>query len=64
MTDPHPESGSDPNADHDVSARYGHSPAPGTSRWVKFAAVLAATALLALLIVLHLTGTLGAGTHQ
>jgi hypothetical protein len=31
---------------------------------VKFAAVLAATALLALLIVLHLTGTLGAGTHQ
>lgn len=64
VTDPRPESGSDPNDDHDMNARYGRAPAGGTSRWVKVAAVLAAIALLALFIVLHLTGTLGAGTHQ
>lgn len=65
VTDPRQESGNEPADDgHDVNARYGRAPAAGTSRWVKVAAVLAAIALLALFIVLHLTGTLGAGTHQ
>lgn len=64
VTDPRPDSGRDPNTQHDLDARYGRAPAGGTSRWVKVAAVLAAIALLALFVVLHLTGTLGAGTHQ
>lgn len=63
MNDLGPELGSDPADEDDVNARYGRAPAAAASRWMKVAAVVAAIALPALFIILHLTGTLGAGTH-
>jgi hypothetical protein len=35
----------------------------GTPRWVVVVAIVAAVALLGLIVFLHLTGTIGPGTH-
>jgi hypothetical protein len=44
---------------------HGSGPPPGPrTRWLRWRApVIVAIALLAVMVVLHLTGTLGAGTH-
>ena len=46
---------------------HGSGPPPGRrTRWLRWRAaaiVIVAIALLAVMVVLHLTGTLGAGTH-
>ncbi len=56
VTDP------EPSPDHDPRPRYGTPATP--RRWVRVLVILAAVALLVAIVVLHLTGTLGGGTHQ
>jgi len=41
----------------------GDSPAASRPRWVITAAIIIVAALVALMIVLHITGTFGPGTH-
>jgi hypothetical protein len=60
VADPRP----DPDGQDEPGARLGRGPATGTPRWVRLAGILLAIALIALFVVLHLTGTLGAGVHQ
>ncbi len=38
-------------------------PPSGTPRWVSVLGIVVAIALVLLFVVLHLTGTLGAGAH-
>ena len=51
----HPDTGTDPDAETEVSAA---GPRWRTALWVAVAVVV-----LALFIVLHLTGVVGAGSH-
>jgi hypothetical protein len=44
--------------------RYPESDAePGTRRWVKLGVIIIAIALVFVVVVLHLTGTIGPGAH-
>jgi hypothetical protein len=36
---------------------------PGTPRWVKVGGIIIAIALVFVVVVLHLTGTIGPGAH-
>ena len=60
MADPHldPDSGDDPGA------RLRRRPTTGAPRWVWALGIVVAIGLIALLVVLHLSGTLGPGAHQ
>jgi len=58
MSDPRLDPGDDPRA------RLRRGSTTGTPRWVRVLGIVLAVGLLALLVVLHLTGTLGAGVHQ
>jgi len=60
MADPRP----DPDDKDDAGARLDRGSTPSTPRWVPVLATVIAVALIALFVVLHLTGTLGAGVHQ
>jgi len=60
VADPRP----DPEGEDDPRARLDRGPATGTPRWVRLLGIVLAIALIALFVVLHLTGTLGAGVHQ
>ena len=60
MADPGP----DPDSEDDAGARLDRGTAAGTPRWVWVLGVVIAVALIALFVVLHLTGTLGPGDHQ
>jgi len=62
MADPRPDP--DPAGEDDPGARLGRGPTTGTPRWVRVLGIVLAIALIALFVVLHLTGTLGAGAHQ
>ena len=58
----------DPRRDHDrqddPDARRHDGPTTSTPRWVPVVGIVIAIALIALIVVLHLTGTLGGGVHQ
>lgn len=55
---------SHPGTDDDTSAGRGRgAPATGRPRWMPVAGIVIAFVLVLLLIVLHLTGTLGPGGH-
>jgi hypothetical protein len=55
---------SHPGTDDDTSAGPGRGARPaGRPRWVPVAGIVIAIVLVLLLIVLHLTGTLGPGGH-
>jgi hypothetical protein len=53
----------DPDTD-DIHARGERGSSPSSARWVRVLGIVIAAALIALVVVLHLTGTLGAGAHQ
>jgi hypothetical protein len=53
-----------PEGDDDPDARLDHGSTTGTPRWVRALGIVIAIALIALFVVLHLTGTLGAGVHR
>src|SRR5438128_2407904 len=55
---PPPDSGEDP------AARIDRGRPTGTPRWVRVLGIVIAIALIALPVVLHLTGALGAGAHR
>ncbi len=59
MADPHrsPET----REDTDLGAERGQ--AAGTRRWVFVIGIIAAIAVVALMVLLHLTGILGPGAH-
>jgi len=54
----------DPDSDDDPDARIDGGSTTSTPRWVPVLGVVIAIALIALFVVLHLTGTLGAGVHR
>lgn len=60
MADPRP----DPDNQDDPGTRLDGGPTTSTPRWMPLVGVVIAIALIALLVVLHLTGTLGGGVHQ
>jgi hypothetical protein len=66
MADPGPYPGgeADPGSKNDPGTRLGRGPTGGTPRWLGVVGILVAIALVALVVVLHLTGTLGGGVHQ
>jgi hypothetical protein len=55
MADPRP----DPDDEDDSGARLDHGSTTGRLRWGRVLGIVIGIALLALFIVLHLTGTLG-----
>jgi len=65
MTDPgpYPDGEAHPGGENDPCARLGRGPT-STPHWVRMVGILVGVAVLALLVVLHLTGTLGGGVHQ
>jgi len=66
MTDPgpYPDGEAHPGGENDPGTRLGRGPTGSTPHWVRVVGILVGVALLALLVVLHLTGTLGGGVHQ
>jgi len=54
----------DPGGKDDPRAGLRRGSTTGTPRWVRALGIVLAVGLLALVVVLHLTGTLGAGAHQ
>jgi hypothetical protein len=54
----------DPDGEDDFGARMGRGSTTNPPRWVRVLGIVLAIALIALLVVLHLTGTLGAGAHR
>ena len=62
MTGPpsHPDTGT---TGHDSVTSPGSGQRAGRPRWKAAAIVIVVIALLAVMVILHLTGTLGAGTH-
>ena len=60
MADPRP----DPGSEDDPSAWSDRGPTTGTPRWVIVLGVVIAAGLIALFVVLHLTGTLGPGLQE
>ncbi len=60
MADPRP----DRDSDDDPAARIDRGSTTSTPRWVRALGIVIALALIALIVVLHLTGTLGAGAHR
>jgi hypothetical protein len=59
MADPPPY----PNTGDDTGARSRSGPAASRPRWMSVFWIIIVIALLALFLVLHLTGTLGPGAH-
>ena len=53
-----------PHGGNDPSEWPGRGSTRGTPRWVRLAGVVLVIGVLALVIVLHLTGTLGPGAHR
>jgi len=66
MADPHldPRGEGDPHSADDPGARPGRRSTPGTPRWLLILGIVLVIGLLALVVALHLTGTLGPGAHQ
>lgn len=60
MADPHP----DPDSEDDPGGRFDRRSTTSTPRWMLVLGVVVAIGLIALFVVLHLTGTLGPGVHQ
>lgn len=54
----------DPDSEDDPGARLDRGSATSTPRWVRVLGIIIAIVLIALFIVLHLTGTLGPGLQQ
>lgn len=54
---PYPGRGDDTGADADGAS------SPGAPRWVSVAAIAGFVVLVVLMVVLHLTGVIGPGTH-
>lgn len=63
MADPLPEPDLDPNGHDNVDAPYGHGSTTGRPRWMRVLWIVVALGVVALVIVLHVTGTLGPGAH-
>jgi hypothetical protein len=65
MPDPphYPGTGDDSRAGTGASAGPGNQPTAGRSRWRLVTVWVIGIALILLILVLHLTGTLGAGTN-
>lgn len=61
MADPEP--GVDPNSPDDADATVGRGPTTGTPRWMRALWIVILIGMVALVIALHLTGTLGPGAH-
>ncbi len=64
MAHPCHDHGTDPNREPDPRARLDRGSAASMPGWVKVLGIVAAMAVIVLLVVLHLTGTLGAGVHR
>jgi hypothetical protein len=47
----------------DTGGGDGRGPATGTPRWVSMLGITVAAALIVLIVVLHLTGIIGPGSH-
>ena len=70
MADPRPDADSDdahPDDAHpgdDAGAQLGRGSTVSTPRWVRVLGIVIGIALVALVVILHLTGTLGPGLNQ
>ena len=54
----------DPRGEDEPGPKPGGGPATGVPRWIRLLGIVLVVAFVALMVVLHLTGTLGAAMHQ
>lgn len=52
-----------PETDNDTGVGPDRGAAPGTRRWAFVLGIMIAIAVVVLMVVLHVTGTLGPGAH-
>jgi hypothetical protein len=61
---PYPHGEADSDGENDPGARLGRRPTRGMPPWVGVLAVVLGIALVVLLLILHLNGTIGGGVHR